>query len=184
MKLKPVTVNWTMIGMMIIVTSTAQVRKIPFRSVSGKTESTATISVNPIQCDLTGYKEVPGLKAEMLGNTLRISWRGTRGQELRASFGLIDAAPIIREIAIRRQPSGQWSVLGRDLSPEFHVTTGRRRISEQQLAPLRTLGLDHNSPFIESEKWKVFWDAPLVIPGSSGTNPGLPRSPEEIQRAS
>src|SRR5215510_3283978 len=85
-------------------------------------------------------------------------------------------------MAIRRQ-GGQWSVLGRDLSPEFQVIAGRRRISEQQLAPLCTLGLDRDQEVIESEKWKVFWDALLVIPGSSGTNPGLPRSPDEIRRA-
>jgi len=74
-------------------------------------------------------------------------------------------------------------VLGLDLSPEFHVTTGRRRISEQQLNPLRQLVLDRDAELLEREKWNVFWDAPLVIPGSPDTNPGLPRSPDEIRRA-
>src|SRR5256712_11762530 len=135
-----------------------------------------------MQCDLTGYKEAPGLKAETSAGSLRVTWQGAREQELRVSFGLLNAAPVIREMEVRRQ-DGRWTVLGRDLSPEFHVTAGRRRISEQQLEPLRRLGLDRDADFLEREKWKAFWDAPLVIPGAGGTNPGLPRMPEEIRRA-
>jgi hypothetical protein len=133
-------------------------------------------------CDLSGYKEVPGLKAEMDGDALRVTWQGARGQELKVSFGLQNREPVIREMAVRRQGT-PWTVLGRDLSPEFHVTTGKRRISEQQLNPLHQLGLDRDPEFLEREKWKVFWDAPLVIPGSTETNPGLPRTPDEIRRS-
>jgi hypothetical protein len=39
----------------------------------------------------------------MVGDALRVTWQGARGQELRASFGLLNAAPVIREMAIRRQ---------------------------------------------------------------------------------
>ena len=147
------------------------------RSVPGQ-----AAAADVMQCDLSGYKEAPGLKAEMSSGALRVTWQGSQGQELRVTFSLLNGAPIIREMAVRRQ-GAQWVVLGRDLSPEFHVTAGRRRISEQQLAPLRQLGLDRDPELLEREKWKVFWDAPLVIPGSSGTNPGLPRSPEEIRRS-
>jgi hypothetical protein len=118
----------------------------------------------------------------MDGDALRVTWQGAGGHELRASFGLLNATPVIRDMAIRRQGS-PWAVLGRNLTPEFHVTTAKRRISEQQLNPLRQLGLDRDPEFLEREKWKVFWDAPLVIPGSTGTNPGLPRTADEIRRA-
>ncbi len=141
----------------------------------------AVARAQAMSCDLSGYKEVPGLKAEVHGDALRLSWQGVPGQELRATLGLADA-PVIRELAVRRQ-SGEWTVLGRDLRPEFQVTSGRRRISEQQLNPLRQLGLDRDSEFLEREKWKVFWDAPLVVPGSDGTNPGLPRTQDEIRRS-
>ncbi|MGH9784862.1 MAG: hypothetical protein ACRD88_11825, partial [Terriglobia bacterium] len=140
------------------------------------------VNADSLQCDLSGYKDAAGLKAEMSGDTLRLTWQGTRGQELRVAFGLQNAAPVIRELAVRRQ-GGQWTLLGRDLSPEFHVTSGRRRISQQQLSPLRQLGLDKDPAVLDREKWKVFWDAPLVIPGSPGTNPGLPRAADEIRRA-
>src|SRR5215813_2109427 len=136
MKRKTLTAIWIMIGTMLVVARAAEVLKGP----SGpKSRTAATASVNPMQCDLTGYKEAVGLKAEVVGDALRVT------------FGLLDAAPIIREMAIRRQ-GGQWGVLGRDLSPEFHITAGRRRISEQQLAPLRALGLDRDPEFIEREK--------------------------------
>ena len=139
-------------------------------------------TADAMQCDLSGYKEMPGLKAAMSGDALNVTWQGAQGQELRVSFAVINGAPLIREMAVRR-PGAPWIVLGRDLSPEFYVTSGRRRISEQQLAPLRKLGLDRDPELLEREKWKVFWDAPLMIPGAAGTNPGLPRSPDEIRRS-
>ncbi len=50
------------------------------------------------------------------------------------------------------------------LTPEFQVTTGRRRISTTELDILKRLHND--TPENEEEyKWNVFWDAPLEIPG-------------------
>lgn len=134
-----------------------------------------------VDCDLSGYKEAPGLTAAVRGEAVALSWTGSGGSQLRASFGIADAHPIIREMAVRGR-NGAWTVLGQDLKPEFHVVAGKRRISNQQLSPLKELGL--TSPeILEREKWKVFWDAPLQVPGSPNTNPGLPRSPDEIRRA-
>ncbi len=143
----------------------------------------STLAAAPLSCDLSAYKEAPGLKAEMAGDALRLTWQGERGQELRAAFGIVNAQPVVRELAVRQQ-GGDWTVLGRDLAPEFHVTSGQRRISGQQLAPLRALKIELTPEVLEREKWKVFWDAPLEIPGATGTNPGLPRKPEEIRRSS
>jgi hypothetical protein len=63
------------------------------------------------------------------------------------------------------------------------VVSGRRRISEQQLSPLRALHIPITPELVEEEKWNAFWDAPLDVPGTPGTNQGLPRKPEEIRRA-
>ena len=89
---------------------------------------------------------------------------------------------MVRELAVEK--NGKWSVLGRDLTPEYQVTTGRRRISAQQEAPLRQLGI-YTPEVIERQKWFAFWDAPLNVPGHPGSNAAvdLPRKPEEIQRA-
>lgn len=145
----------------------------------------ALVSAAPaagLNCGMSGYREQPGLKAEAGANGLTLNWQGAADTELRATLDIVDGEPLIRELAVRKG-SGSWGVLGRDLRPEFEVVSGLRRISEQQLAPLRALGR-MDPEFLEQEKWKVFWDAPLEVPGLKGVNPGLPRKPEEIRRAS
>lgn len=128
-------------------------------------------------CDLSAYKPQDGLKAEASGDDLTISWRGESGQQLRAVLAIRGGQPLIRELFI------DGKTLARDLTPEFEVTTGRRRISEQQLNPMRELKLNLTPDLLNREKWKAFWDAPLEIPGAKGTNPDLPRQASEIRRA-
>ncbi|MBM3775545.1 MAG: hypothetical protein FJW37_10320, partial [Acidobacteria bacterium] len=140
-----------------------------------------TAAAAAFECSLKEYREAPGLKAESEPGGLRVTWQGERGQQLRAVFAIEKGAPRIVELAARGA-AGRWAVLGRDLHPEFEITTGRRRISEQQLAPLRKLGAA-TAERMEREKWNVFWDAPLSIPGTPGVNPDLPRRAEEIRRA-
>ncbi len=98
MKRKTLAAIWILIGTMLVMAGAAEAFKRPSKPKSG-TAAAATASVNPMQCDLTGYKEAPGLKAEMVVDVLRVIWQGARGQELRVSFGLLDAAPVIREMA-------------------------------------------------------------------------------------
>jgi hypothetical protein len=135
-----------------------------------------------LNCDFQGYKALDGLKAEMRSGALELTWRGERGENLRASLAVNGGQPMVRELAV--QKNGKWSVLGHDLTPEYQVTTGRRRISAQQEVPLRQLGT-FTPEIIERQKWFAFWDAPLNVPGRAGSNAAvdLPRKPEEIQRA-
>jgi hypothetical protein len=111
------------------------------------------------QCDLSGYKALPGLAAASHQNALEVAWLGERGEQLRASFALRDGQPMVSELAARKG-TGKWIVLGRDLSPEYLVTSGKRRLSEQQMAPLRELGIQLTPAVIEREQWNAFWDAP------------------------
>jgi hypothetical protein len=131
-------------------------------------------------CDLKDYKPVDGLKAEMQSGILQLSWQGYGDQQLRAQFTIRGGQPTIHELAVRKG-SGRWIVLGRDLTPEFQVTSGVRRLSEQQAAPLRALKIEITPEVIEKEKWNAFWDAPLMVPGTGSLE--LPRKPEEIRRA-
>ena len=140
-------------------------------------------SAQTLNCDLREYHQADGLRAAMANNELQLTWQGERGEELRAAFAIRDAQPTIRELAIHR-PGAAWSTLARDLTPEFDVVSGRRRLSEQQMAPLRALGIQLTPEVVEREKWNAFWDAPLQIPGSPNTNLDLPRSAAEIRRAS
>lgn len=132
------------------------------------------------QCDLSQYKAQPGLEAAQRGDAIEITWAGERGEQLRASFAAHDGQPVVQELAARKA-SGKWITLGRNLVPEYQVATGRRRLSEQQMAPLRELGIALTPDVVEREQWNAFWDAPLSVPGRANTNLGLPRKPEEIR---
>jgi len=142
----------------------------------------ALAGAQSLNCDFQGYKALDGLKAEMRSGSLDLTWSGERGQTLRAVLGVNSGQPVVREIAVER--NGKWSVLAQNLTPEYEVTTGRRRISAQQEVPLRELGM-FTPEIIERQKWFAFWDAPLNVPGRAGSNAAidLPRKPEEIQRA-
>ena len=135
-----------------------------------------------LNCDLRNYKPLDGLKAELAGGAVQVSWRGEKGGQVRASFTIRNGQPLIAELGIRNT-GGAWITLARDLTPEFEVTSGRRRLSEQQIAPLRELGVALTPDVIEREKWNAFWDAPLMVPGAPKTNLDLPRKPDEIRRA-
>ena len=68
--------------------------------------------------------------------------------------------------------------MGKNLTPDFQVSTGKRRISQAQRTQLKAL--DKDTPEEESRrKWNTFWDAPLVIPGRGDTT-DLPRTEAEI----
>src|SRR2546430_5519385 len=110
-----------------------------------------------LNCDLTEYHARDGLHAAMVQGELEVAWAGDHGQELRARFTLRDAHPLVRQLAVRGAGGG-WKVLARDLTPEFEVVSGRRRISDQQLAPLRALGIALTPELIDREKWNAFWE--------------------------
>ena len=134
-----------------------------------------------LHCNLQGYKAIDGAKAEATGSSLTLTWQGEGGQQLRAQFTLRDGQPVVEELAAR-QGTGGWIVLGKNLTPDFQVTTGRRRISGAQRNQLKKLNLD--TPEQEDiRKWNTFWDAPLVVPGGGDTT-DLPRSESEITRGS
>jgi hypothetical protein len=132
-------------------------------------------------CDFKDYKAIDGLKAQMSGGALEIAWRGDADQQLRASFTIHDGQPTVHELAARKG-QGNWIVLGRDLTPEFEVTSGIRRMSDQQAGPLKLAKIEITPEIVEKEKWNAFWDAPLMIPGTGSI--GLPRKPEDIRHAS
>ena len=123
-------------------------------------------------------------------DTLTVIWAGADGSELRMRLAIDNGAPVVRELAVQRR-GGQWATLGRNLRPEFRVTSGRRRVGSDQLNTYRELGIPLTRELLEREKWNAFWDAPLNVPGMVlGPNSDelktlldLPRRAEEIKRA-
>ena len=146
----------------------------------------AAYAQNTLTCDLGGYRAQAGLAAAIAGDSLGLTWVGDRNQELRMHLEVRQGTPTIRELAIRR-PGGQWATVISNATPEFGVVTGMRRVTNQQLQPLKQLGVPITPELIEEIKWDAFWDAPLHVPGNepgrAQNNPGLPRKPEEIRRA-
>ena len=160
---------------------------------------------DPLRCNLSQYAARAGLTAVVEQDVLTVTWAGDAGSELRARYVIDNGTPVVRELAIRRG-AGQWTALGQNLVPEFRVTSGVRRMSYQQVQPLRDLGVEITPEVVDREKWVVFWDAPLLVPGvpvpapgqaappqaaqplvlgqpQVGRNVGLPRQPEEIRYA-
>ena len=135
-------------------------------------------------CDLQGYKPIDGLKAENRGGALEVTWRGERAAELRASFAIRDGRPMVASLEVRK--NGRWLSLASSLEPEFHVTSGKRRMSMAQAAQFKLLHIEVTPELYDREKWYTFWDAPLVVPGVPGKGDSypLPRDPSEVKRAS
>jgi len=148
---------------------------------------TSTARADTLQCEMGQYKAGPGLTARVETDSLVVTWTGQGGAELRARYAIDAGRPAIRELDIRKA-GGQWTTLGRNLVPEYRVTSGVRRMSEQQAAPLRAAGVELTPQVIDKNRWYAFWDAPLVIPEgpppATPRNLGSPRTPAEIRRAS
>jgi hypothetical protein len=137
---------------------------------------------DPLRCDLSAYKSASGLTATVANDVLTVTWQGAARSEVRIRYAIDRAQPVIRDLSVR-PTGGAWQTLGENLSPDFAVQTGRRRIDFAALAPLKGLGVDTASrEVIEKMGWFAFWDAPFVLPGDPKRNVDIPRTPEEIQR--
>jgi hypothetical protein len=156
--------------------------------------SAASGSADPLNCALDGYKSQPGLAAAVQADVLTLTWQAERGREARIRLTNDDGTPTIQDLAAR-SGGGPWSTVVARAVPEFRVVTGLRRMSNQQIAPLRALGVDITQEIVDARKWDAFWDAPLDLsppgkggnpppPGGIAHQPGLPRRPDEIRRAS
>src|SRR6478736_10369026 len=98
---------------------------------------TSTLSPVPVlladslNCNLSQYKTTQGLTAAVEQDTLLVSWNGQNGADLRARYAIDGGQPVVRELAIKKA-GGQWTTLGRNLTPEYHVVSGVRRMADDQ----------------------------------------------------
>ena len=133
--------------------------------------STSTLSATSARladtssCNLSQYKSAPGLTAAVEQDSLVVSWTGQNGADLRARYAIDGGQPEVRELAVKKA-GGQWTTLGRNLTPEYHVVSGVRRMADDQANPLRAAGIELTEDVINKHRWYAFWDAPLVMPGS------------------
>ena len=142
-------------------------------------------ATSPLNCNLSGYQGTSGLNAVVTSDSLAVTWDGDRNQELRLRFVIDNGIPTIAELAARRK-GGAWGTLAVSVTPEFRVVSGRRRIDREAEEGLRENGITEITPEVyEKYQWDPFWDAPLDVPGGMPRDRtvGLPRTPEEIHRA-
>ena len=136
-----------------------------------------------LDCNLSQYKAAQGLTAAVEQDLLVVTWAGQAGSEVRARYAIENGQPVVRDLAVRKQ-GAQWATLGQNLSPEYHVVSGLRRMSSDHVGSLPAAGIPLTPEVVAKNRWYAFHDAPLEIPGQSGTQmPPLPRKPEEIRRA-
>lgn len=144
-------------------------------------------------CNMKAYQAQDGLTAAPEADNLVITWTGAApGSQMRAVFVLRRGTPLIRELAARGD-NGAWTPILRDAAPDFRVVSGLRRITDQQLEPLKKLGVSITQAVIDRYKWEAFWDAPLRVGGIQkypgppkdgvGGQPGLPRAVAEIRHS-
>src|SRR5689334_20169009 len=70
-----------------------------------------------------------------------VTWDAGADREARLRFTIEQGTPVVRELAIHPRGSG-WRVLAADARPEFRIVSGIRRMSNQQIQPLRELGVE------------------------------------------
>src|SRR6266542_4930417 len=127
--------------------------------------STSRLSAGSLNCNVSQYKAAPGLTAAVDQDLLVVSWIGQNGADLRARYAIDGSQPVIRDLAVKKA-GGQWTTLGRNLTPEYHVVSGIRRMADDQANPLKAAGIELTEEVINKNRWYAFWDAPLVMPGS------------------
>jgi hypothetical protein len=157
----------------------------------------ASVQADPLSCNLSAYKAAPGLTAAVEGSTLALTWDGDASGEVRMRLAINNGTPTIQDVSVRKK-GGAWGTIATNLTPEYRVVSGWRRLDQEAYPALKEVYGQVTQEILDRYKWGAFWDAPLRVPGDEvahgnstpppngipGTNqPGLPRKAEEIKRA-
>ena len=111
-------------------------------------------SADPLNCTLRDYTALPGLSATASAEALILAWEAERGTELRLRLTIDRGVPTVDDLAVRAR-GGSWASVVTRATPDFRIVTGLRRMSNQQIAPLRELRVE-------------------ITPGSSTRRSGMP----------
>src|SRR5258705_9728169 len=102
-------------------------------------------ATSPLNCNLTGYQAAAGLNAATTGDSLAVTWDGDRNQELRLRFVIDNGTPTIAELAARKK-GGAWGTIAANVTPEFRVVSGRRRMDREAEEGLEENGIKEITP--------------------------------------
>jgi hypothetical protein len=153
----------------------------------------AALAGDALTCAVDKYVSTSPIRAATTPNAVNLNWKGTGGQDMAMRLGVTGGVPEIELLTINGQTVAQRARI------EYRITTGLRRMSNQQMVPLRELGVEINDEELEKHKWDAFWDSPLDMrtpatrpangpafggnpPPAQGvaSQPGLPRNPNEV----
>ena len=147
-------------------------------------------------CEISG-RPVSGLTTSSNATSLTVTWDAAAGQQLRVRFVIQNGTPTLADLEVRHTASA-WKTIGHNLTPEFRVASGYRRLDQEALPALEQSIGKVDQQILDKYKWDAFWDAPLHVPGGEmahhgatpapngipGTDqPGLPREASEVHRA-
>ena len=85
------------------------------------------LGADTMTCDLSQYKSGSGPTATLDQSVLTVAWPGQNGSEMRARYTIEGGQPIVRELSVRKS-GGAWATLGQNLTPDYHVVSGIRRM--------------------------------------------------------
>ena len=156
------------------------------------------VHADPLACSLSAYTATAGLAAAVDGGALTLTWDGDKNGEVRLRLSINSGTPTIQDVAVRSK-GGSWATVATNLTPEFRVVSGYRRLDQEALPALKIAFNDEiTQKLLDHYKWDAFWDAPLRVPGDEIAHgnstpppdgiprtdqPGLPRKAAEIRRA-
>ncbi|SVA37347.1 uncharacterized protein METZ01_LOCUS90201 [marine metagenome] len=150
-------------------------------------------SQEALQCQMENFQSASPIRVTQSELGIQLDWHGSDSQQLRLLIAVEAGEPVIKSLQLQAGDD-QWTTLLTDSRFEYKIVEGLRRISNQQLNPLRELAVEFSDEVIERHKWDAFWDAPLDLrqqefrgnpPPMDGvaSQPGLPRSVSEVRRA-
>ncbi len=135
----------------------------------------AALAGDALSCKVDRYLAAGPVKAQTTANAVNLAWNGAGGQKMTMRLGVTGGAPTIEQLSIDGRTIAENARL------EYKVTVGFRRMSNQQMEPLRELGIAITDEEIEEHKWDAFWDSPLdQRPPPKGPQEGLGGNPPPV----
>jgi hypothetical protein len=135
-----------------------------------------TAAAQGLTCDLSGYApNGPHSSVQVSGEVLTVEWAGTGAERVRLRLAIREGTPVIDELALRAANASSWVGVGTNLGFEFRIVEGLRRISNQQLEPLRDLGVE-----LELGRTISQGRATLLSNSSSGSDVGQASTGTEV----
>src|ERR1700687_998848 len=96
----------------------------------------ASVHADPLSCNLSAYKSAPGLTAAVEASALALTWDGEASGEVRMRLAINNGTPTIQDVSVRKK-GGSWGTIASNLTPEYRVVSGWRRLDQEAYPALK-----------------------------------------------